>query len=151
MVINDLGDVIDGGTMSGPPFVLFGQAQWMTTTLRNVDMFYDMALGPVLNINTYDSVVGGGLALIRVNRSTFTGYYLTSDTASLIHGTMILTEAIERTDSMSNYHPAPVLNSQMVCGYVDHRPTSDTVFLDFMGAQMEDSTVISIYKALYKK
>ena len=151
IVLNDIGDLFIGGMMSGPPIVVQGEAETPMATLVDVGMFYDYSLGGTLSGSNWDSVTGGYLALIRVNPTTATGYYLTSDTAGLVPYMPILTEMIEPVDSASNYHPSTaILNPQTVLGYVT-RVGGDTVFLSNMGQGIHDSTVCSIFPARLKK
>ena len=150
-VINDLGDLFIGGMMSAPPVVVQGQANYAMTSLLDVGMYYDYTLGSTLSRNNYDSIAGGLVAYLTVDRATFTGFYLTPDTGGLTPYMLLLTAALEPTDSASNYHPiSQILNSQTIVGVYDHK-NGDTVFLQAVGANFHTGDEVPIFKTLYKK
>ena len=151
IIINDAGDRIEDGTESAPPLVVAAQINAPVTIVDNVNMYYDYTLGVNLTGNSYDSIAGGLVAYLTVDRSTFTGYYLTPDTGGLAPYMLLLTAALEPTDSASNYHPiSQILNSQTIVGVYDHK-NGDTVFMDNVGANFHTGDEVPIFKALYRK
>jgi hypothetical protein len=146
IVLNDNLNRITGGSFGAPPLMAYGANGIIHGTIEGVSYEYFHTPIP----QNYDSVCGPKSVLLRVQGTN--GYYLTPDTAGLVMGTLIVTQAFEPIDTCSLYHAlSPLYNFQTPVGYVDHRPISDTVWVDNIGIGMKDSTLIPIYKALYKK
>lgn len=162
IVLNDVGDKIDGTAMSGPPVVAFYQGEIPQTEMDNVGLFYFAApFGQTIDRNDYDSIVNGLPVTLYVNRSSFTGYYLlpdstqgqpiAPDTIGLTPGMLILGAAPEVHDILNLYdQPGTIINYQTPVGYVDHI-SADTVFLDNIGVGFRSQKGVSISKTFVKK
>ena len=120
--------------------------------LDNAGLFYSCpGFGQTLSRNDYDSLTGGFTALVRINRATFTGYFISPDTAGLTPGMLLLTIGYDQFDSLAHYgYPAPgPVNYQLPLGVVS-RVSADSVFFQAGGVGMRDSTEYSIYPARIK-
>lgn len=133
IVFNQPGTTFRDGVLSMPPVGL--NKYWGSGTLPHFDnvLYY---------YNYYPRAPAGGYtetaepsfnATLTVDRTSFTGYYL-GDTAGLRIGDILLTSALNQSDSV-RYYIHPQGNDYQVVGFVSGL-SKDTISLEEMGVLM---------------
>lgn len=151
VVINDWGDEIRGGVWGAAPVTSLGQALISYPRIDNLMLYYKNPFLSLIN-GSVDSIVQSSSVLLRITDTVAgAGYYISSDTAGLQPGTMILTVLPEEADSLSVYKPSGSLNNYQVQAGNVGSTSKDTVYLQNIERDLKDSTSIPVYKALFKK
>ena len=133
-----------GGMMSSPPVVtdcetvyLGSQQQTVLPVLSNVLMFY--SAGKLLNRNDYDSIVivsGNSRPTVHINRSNFSGYFVTTNASAAHVGDILLT--------IKNYDEYPITSYRYPLGYVT-AVSADTVSFFKGGVGIHDGDQLYIW------
>jgi hypothetical protein len=136
ITLNNAGNVFTGGMFSSPPVAVYGR--WFTPgpSFNNVNLYYT---GGYLNSNNYDSV--GTLSytpVVRVDRSTYTGYFTAKNAAAFVPGDVLLTAKVNEGGALP---PSPLtdMNYQYPLGFVSS-VGGDTVYLQNIGVGIRDNT-----------